>query len=61
MTALNRRQLLRYGASTLAFASVAGTLPGFVSANDGDATSGVPEPSVGGGVDVDLTIQDVYY
>ena len=60
MTALNRRQLLRYGASTLAFASVAGTLPGFVSANDGDSTSGVPGTG-GGDADVDLTIQDVDY
>ena len=60
MTALNRRQLLRYGASTLAFASAAAVLPRFVSAAEGDDTSS--EPGVGGGdVEVDLTIQDVDY
>ncbi len=60
MTALNRRQLLRYGASTLALASAATVLPRFVSAAEGDDTSS--EPGVGGGdVEVDLTIQDVDY
>ena len=60
MTALNRRQLLRYGASTLALASAASVLPRFVSAAEGDDTSS--EPGVGGGdVEVDLTIQDVDY
>jgi FtsP/CotA-like multicopper oxidase with cupredoxin domain len=60
MTALNRRQLLRYGASTLALASAAAVLPRFVSAAEGDDTSS--EPGVGGGdVEMDLTIQDVDY
>ena len=62
MTALNRRQLLRYGASTLAFASMSAMLPGFVAAGEGDVTTGDPAPGVGGGdVEVDLTIQDVDY
>src|SRR4051794_19119117 len=62
MTSMNRRQLLRYGASAVAFASVGAMLPGFVAAENGDGTSDDSEPGVGGGdVEVDLTIQDVDY
>ena len=62
MTVLSRRQLLRYGASAVAFASAATMLSPFVLANDDEVTSGDPEPGVGGGdVEVDLTIQDVNY
>jgi Multicopper oxidase len=62
MTVLSRRQLLRYGASAVAFASATTMLSPFVLAKDDEVTSGDPEPGVGGGdVEVDLTIQDVDY
>lgn len=57
MAILSRRQLLRYGASAVAFASATTMLSPFVFAKDEETTSGDPEPGVGGGdVEVDLTI-----